>query len=156
MAAGIPCRFPPGELRDALTTAVHQLDPEGQDPALREMVIIGHSQGGLLTKLTATSTGDQLWRVFSTNRLEDLNIKEEDRAKLRHLLFLEPLPFVRRVIFISTPHRGSYLASSFSRRLARKLMSLPATMVTRTSKALTLTKGSEVEKFLGREDAHQS
>ncbi|MCK7466931.1 MAG: hypothetical protein MZU91_01465 [Desulfosudis oleivorans] len=32
---------------------VQQLDPEGKDSALRKMVVIGHSQGGLLTKLTA-------------------------------------------------------------------------------------------------------
>ena len=32
-------------LRDALTEAVAQLDPEGVDRALHEMVLIGHSQG---------------------------------------------------------------------------------------------------------------
>ena len=82
------------------------------------MVIIGHSQGGLLTKGTAIDTGDRLWRVFSTNRLEDLKISEAQRAEIRRLLFLEPLPFVKRVVFIATPHRGSYLSGSFARRLA--------------------------------------
>jgi pimeloyl-ACP methyl ester carboxylesterase len=147
--SGNPLPISAGELRDALTAAVQQLDPDGQEPALRRMVVIGHSQGGLLTKLTAATTGNQLWHVFSTNRLEDLKINEADRDRLRHLLFLEPLPYVRRVVFISTPHHGSYLAGGFTRQLARKLMSLPATLVSRTSQALTLTKGSEVEKFLG-------
>ncbi len=34
------------DLRDALRNKVAQLDPEGKDPALREMVVVGHSQGG--------------------------------------------------------------------------------------------------------------
>ena len=38
-------------LRDALTSAVKLLDPEGKDPGLQKMVVIGHSQGGLLTKM---------------------------------------------------------------------------------------------------------
>ena len=57
---------PDEELRRVVpyrAATVQQLDPEGREPALRRMVVIGHSQGGLLTKLTAidrslaTSTG---------------------------------------------------------------------------------------------------
>jgi hypothetical protein len=37
------------------------------------------------------------------------------------------LPFVKRLVFIATPHRGSYLAGpEFVRRLAARLISLPA------------------------------
>src|SRR6185503_3123011 len=41
------------ELRDSITNKIYELDPKGQYPALQQMVVIGHSQGGLLTKLTA-------------------------------------------------------------------------------------------------------
>lgn len=34
------------DLRDALRNKFAKLDPEGKDPALREMVVVGHSQGG--------------------------------------------------------------------------------------------------------------
>ena len=30
------------------TTALADLDPEGKDPGLEQMVVMGHSQGGLL------------------------------------------------------------------------------------------------------------
>ena len=106
------------EFRAALTAEVQRLDPQGTNAALRQMVVIGHSQGGLLTKGTAVDTGDRLWRVFSTNRLEDLKISDAQRAELRRLLVPEPLPFVKRVVFIATPHRGSYLSGGFARRLA--------------------------------------
>jgi hypothetical protein len=74
---------------------------------------------------------------------------EDQRDRLRHLLFLEPLPFVSRVIFISTPHHGSYLASSFARRIVAKLMALPTATVSATLNPASLTKGSSAEKFLG-------
>jgi pimeloyl-ACP methyl ester carboxylesterase len=101
-----------GELRDALTAVVQKLDPEGTNTLLRQMVIIGHSQGGLLTKLTATSTGDRIWRGISEKPLEELPMTEDQRARLRRLLFLEPLPFVRRVIFISLTFDTRRLVSS--------------------------------------------
>ena len=138
-----------GELRDALTAEIQRLDPSGTNALLRQMVIIGHSQGGLLTKLTATDTGDRLWRAISEKPLEESPLSEEQRAKLRDLLFLEPLPFVSRVIFISTPHRGSYLASSFTRRLASKLMALPSATVKATQGVASVVKGTSVERMLG-------
>ena len=137
-----------GELRDALTAKVQELDPEGANSLLRQMVVIGHSQGGLLTKMTATSTGDKVWRAFSDKPLEEFPVSEDQRAKLRHLLFLEPLPFVSRVIFISTPHHGSYLASSLARRLAAKLMALPSATISATRDPGSLVRGSSAERLL--------
>jgi pimeloyl-ACP methyl ester carboxylesterase len=136
------------ELRAALTAEINRRDPEGTNAALRQMVVIGHSQGGLLTKGTAVDTGDRLWRVISTNRLEDLKISDAERAKLRSTIYLEPLPFVKRVVFISTPHRGSYLAGSFARSLARRFVSLPGNMLARGKEGMeSLVQGSEAGEF---------
>ena len=41
----------------------------------------------------------------------------------------EPLPFVKRVVFISTPHGGSYVAGGFVGWLAGKFISLPARLL---------------------------
>jgi pimeloyl-ACP methyl ester carboxylesterase len=138
-----------GEFREALSARVRELDPTGTNAALRQMVIIGHSQGGLLTKATAIHSGDAIWRTVSTNRLEDLNISDADREKLRRLVFLEPLPFVKRVVFIATPHRGSYLAASFARGLAQRLVSLPRAVVSRREDVDKITSGSEMGNFFG-------
>jgi pimeloyl-ACP methyl ester carboxylesterase len=136
-------------LRSALTERIQQLDPEGTNKALRQMVVIGHSQGGLLTKGTAIESGDKLWRVFSTNRLENLLMSETRRAELREKLFLEPLPFIKRVVFIATPHRGSYLAGGFVRSLAYRLVSFPSAMLARGSDLVHFSTGSEADEFLG-------
>ncbi len=147
--SGNPLAQSMADLRSNLTFQVQQLDPAGTNSALRQMVIVGHSQGGLLTKSTAIDTDDRLWRVFSTNRLENLELSETERAELRSLVFLKPLPFVKRVVFIATPHRGSYLAGKFVRRLAHRLVSLPRALVSRRTDVLNLSAGSEGGRFLG-------
>ena len=47
---GLPILYSGGLLRETLTKTVAELDPQGTDPAMRHMVLIGHSQGGLLAK----------------------------------------------------------------------------------------------------------
>ena len=41
-----PILLSASELREALRKIIAELDPDGQDPALRHLVLIGHSQGG--------------------------------------------------------------------------------------------------------------
>jgi hypothetical protein len=113
------------------------------------MVVIGHSQGGLLTKLTATDTGDKLLQsVLKTNRLEDLKLTAQQQAAIRRYTCFEALPFVTRVVFISTPHRGSYQAGNFARRLARKLVTLPSKMVRSSKELAGLTEKLDIPKEL--------
>jgi pimeloyl-ACP methyl ester carboxylesterase len=147
--SGNPLVYSLADLRQALTAEVNRLDPKGTNAALRDMVIIGHSQGGLLTKGTAIETGDRLWRLVSTNKLENLKVSDAQVAELHRLLFLEPLPFVRRVVFIATPHRGSYLSGSFVRRLAQLFVSLPSALTAQQTNVLNLTAGSLSGAFLG-------
>jgi pimeloyl-ACP methyl ester carboxylesterase len=121
--SGNPIGLSAFRLREALTAAVARVDPEGKDQALRRMVLIGHSQGGLLVKMQAISTGDQLWNAVSRKPLEELELSDETRELLKKGFFLEPFPEVSRVVFICTPHRGSFVASStFIGNLVRRLL----------------------------------
>jgi pimeloyl-ACP methyl ester carboxylesterase len=122
---GNPVTYSADVLRTSLQLIVQQLDPEGTDLALRQMVIIGHSQGGLLTKMTAIDSGTRLWKTLSQRPLDDLVLRDETREQLRRTLFLQPLPFVRRIVFIATPHRGSYEAGSWIAQQAAGFASLP-------------------------------
>ena len=63
---GNPIPYSALQLRQALEQAVASLDPAGEDMALRDMVLIGHSQGGLLVKMAAVDTGSRLWDAIST------------------------------------------------------------------------------------------
>jgi pimeloyl-ACP methyl ester carboxylesterase len=147
--SGNPTSYSAVKLRESLAERLKALDPAGTDPGLQQMVVIGHSQGGLLTKLTATDTGDKLLdAVLKTNRLDDLKFTHEQKAAIRRYLCFEALPFVKRVVFISTPHRGSYLASSLTRRLARKFVSLPSRLVDASTGLAGLTEKLDIPKDL--------
>ena len=134
------------QFRETVSRKVADLDPEGRDKALRNMVIIGHSQGGLLTKLTAIDTGDQIVRHVTGKGLSELELTNEQRELIRERTIFTPLPFVRRVVFISTPHRGSFLAGDWVRNLVRRLVYLPVDIVKQTvilSKALATAEVPE-------------
>jgi len=117
------------QLRESLQTIVKDLDPEGRDPALRRMVLIGHSQGGLLARLMVTESGTRFWDNVSRVPLSELKVAPEARDLLQHTMFFEPLPFVNEVVFIATPHRGSFQVTALVLTLVRWLVTLPRTVV---------------------------
>jgi pimeloyl-ACP methyl ester carboxylesterase len=109
-------------LRESLKRAVKLLDPQGTDPGLPQMVVIGHSQGGLLTKMTAIDSGTRFWDLSFKRPLESLAVSAETREVLQRTLFVTPLPFVKRVVFLATPHHGSVLTvGGFAEWVAARL-----------------------------------
>ncbi len=77
-------------LREALTEAVARLDPDGNDACLRHMVVIGHSQGGLLAKLTAIDSGNRFWESMSpTTPLQEMKVSAETRDLLQRGFFIK-------------------------------------------------------------------
>jgi pimeloyl-ACP methyl ester carboxylesterase len=98
------------ELRDFL-------DPEGDDPAMRRSVVIGHSMGGLLAKSLAVEPKDAFWDAVFTRPLDSLKVTAAERATLIEAFFWKPRGNVDRLIFCSVPFRGSRIASSWIGRL---------------------------------------
>lgn len=138
---GNPVALSAMHLREELEKAVRKLDPTGKDPSLHQMVVIGHSQGGLLTKMTVVSSGSRFWDARFKVPFEQAKLPAKTRDLLRRSMFVEPLPFVKRVVFIATPHRGSFLAENFLGKIARKLVSLPGTLTTMGNQLVTLNPG---------------
>jgi pimeloyl-ACP methyl ester carboxylesterase len=123
---GNPIAFSAGLLRQGLRDLVAELDPEGDDENLRRMVVVGHSQGGLLAKLCVVDSGDVFWsNLASEAPIDELDLRPETREVLERSLFFDPLPFVRSVVFVATPHRGSFLAERWYVRFAAGMVSLP-------------------------------
>lgn len=112
-------------LRETLSAVVDRIDPSGADPALRQMVVVGHSQGGLLAKMTAIESGERFWEGISTQSINDLVVSEETRDLLRRMFFFEPLSFVTRLVFIATPHGGSHVADNRLPGLIARFVRLP-------------------------------
>jgi hypothetical protein len=138
---GQPILYSAMLLRRALRDIVTEIDPAGQDEALKRMVMIGHSQGGLLTKLMTVHSGDHFWHNVSDEPFEKVELPAETRELVREGMFFDPVPTLKRVVFISTPHRGSYQARGWVLPLIRRLITLPGTLV---SQFAALTKAGEL------------
>jgi pimeloyl-ACP methyl ester carboxylesterase len=124
-----PILLSAARLRTALQTIVSDLDPDGRDPALGRMVLMGHSQGGMLTRLMVTDSGSRFWANASNVPLEDLKMSAETRELLQRTMFFTPLPSVKRVVFMATPHQGSFRVTSLVLGAVRRLVTLPLTLV---------------------------
>jgi pimeloyl-ACP methyl ester carboxylesterase len=99
-------------LRKTLLEIQRFYDPDGNDPAFNRMVIVGHSMGGIISKMLVQSSGDDLWRGISEQQLDELDFTPEHQMLLKNLFFFEPLPFITRIIFIATPHEGARFSQS--------------------------------------------
>jgi pimeloyl-ACP methyl ester carboxylesterase len=123
--SGNPIALSAMRLRESLAAARKDVDPQGKDPALDRMIVVGHSQGGLLTKMTVVDSGTRLWDNVAKVPFEKVELDSETRDLLARALFVKPLPFVLSVIFIATPHHGSFLASNWIAKLGNKFINLP-------------------------------
>jgi triacylglycerol esterase/lipase EstA (alpha/beta hydrolase family) len=138
--SGNPILYSSSLLRGALEAAVAKLDPEGDDPALRRMIVMGHSQGGLLTKMTVVESGDAFWRNISSKPFEDVQLSPDTRELIRYAAFVHPLPFVKRVVFVATPHHGSYVAGNWLAHQGARLISVPLTLTKAVTDLATLNR----------------
>jgi pimeloyl-ACP methyl ester carboxylesterase len=112
-------------LRRSIEAARQALDPEGTDAATSSMVMVAHSMGGLMAKTMVVDTGLELWNTTFDVPPGELAAVTQDRELMAEGLIFGPKPYVSRVVFISTPHRGSALAGSLVGHLGSGLMALP-------------------------------
>jgi hypothetical protein len=114
------------QLRDKLRLARQFYDPEHDDPALDQMVLVGHSLGGLIAKMQVVTSYDLIWNQIADQPFSAVRAPPEIELRLARDFFFEPLPFVTRVVFIGTPHRGSALARRLAGRLGSSLVRFDA------------------------------
>jgi hypothetical protein len=75
------------------------------------------------------NSGDRLWNAVGRKPLDELQLSDTSRDLLQRSLFVEPLPEVSRVVFICTPHRGSFIAGrQITANVIRRLVTLPLTL----------------------------
>ena len=136
-----PILLSAADLRQGLQRIHKELDPDGLDPALNEVVVIGHSQGGLLTRLMVTDSGTRFWDSYSSIPFDEAKMSPETRALAQRTMFFEHQPYVTRVVFIATPHGGSFRVSSFLLGIVRKLVTLPLAIVSGLDEIATQNPG---------------
>jgi hypothetical protein len=113
-------------LRHSLRRARRVFDPSGTDVAFDQMVLVGHSLGGILTKMMVQDSGSRLWQAICARPVEQVHGPPAECKLLEQAFFYKPVPEVRRAIFIATPHRGSPLDRGPIRRLGTQLCGRPS------------------------------
>ncbi len=113
-------------LRAEIERISRTLDPDGADPALRNWTLVGFSLGGMIARLQVSHSGDAVWNAVATRPFQTLRIDDQARRAIKDMLFFEPSPRVRRVIFLATPHDGASPPASAASLLTSWIVQRPA------------------------------
>lgn len=135
--SGSPLIASAAGLRESILRVRHEIDPDSTNPSFERMVLVGHSMGGLLAKLMLREGGDEILKLLIGKTLSEIDVDAESRQLLDRFLFFHALPFVKRCVFIATPHRGSVFAKNSFSRFSSSLIDLSEEMRKKAGKTLS-------------------
>ncbi|MGI9239451.1 MAG: esterase/lipase family protein [Verrucomicrobiales bacterium] len=149
MAFTYPSSYPVGEsallLRTKLKELRAELDPDGNDPLSNNLVVTGHSMGGILTHTLVAEVGDNLWKQVSDVPFDSIEVDSETKERAREMLFFSPDRGVKRAIFIAAPHRGAKMAEKGIAGFLSQIARLPVGVLQSTTGVLTALASPDTE-----------
>jgi pimeloyl-ACP methyl ester carboxylesterase len=114
-------------IHQLIRQAFLQVDPKGQAKASSQAVLIGHSMGGVISRLLMSPTD------LSVIALDQLPARDRRRLTqipdIKQRFKLDPLPQVGRVVFLSSPFRGTDYADRWFTLMARRIIQIPKSFV---------------------------
>ncbi len=139
------------EYRKALAEVRKVVDPQGKNKNWDNMVVVGHSMGGLITHYSQCV---EPWRMLEDNpvlperderyldaRYVDEPIPEPAYDALREDYFFRPVK-AGMVVYLATPHRGAPLARYRIVTALTKLVRLPEAILDEAFNLATLQQDS--------------
>ena len=109
-------------------------------PHHKDIVIVGHSMGGIISRLMVTDADDKIWISIFGKKPQDTKISGASRQLLVDSLVFDHRKEINRAIFIAAPHRGSAFANNWIGRLGSRLVHLPGLLTdARNSVASVMT-----------------
>ena len=102
---------------------------EKRFPLRKPMVLVGHSMGGCISRTLITDAGTKLWIEGFGKPPEQTEMPAQSKRLLEQALIFKHRPEVGRVIFMSTPHRGSDMASNPLGRIGSMLVRTPSKLL---------------------------
>ncbi len=143
--SGQPLLLSATQLRKELKEARETLDPQRRNPNLDQLVLVGHSMGGLIARMQTIESGNEFWQLMSDEPLSEFDVPDATKSLLQESLFFHPNTAVKRVVTIASPYRGSAFSNEATQWLGRHLITLPEMMV-RTREHLVLTQKSALRE----------
>lgn len=155
-SSGNPIFVSAMQLRQALAQERTKLQNDGRDlTKFDQMILIGHSMGGLISRLMISTSNDELLAGF-IGKENYYNAIDYQDPEFRELMIFSPVPSVRRMVFIAVPHRGSDLARRWFAQMASSMIKIPQSLIDFNKKLLSSLlilseeeKISMLEKFNG-------
>ena len=141
---GYPYSYSAAILRSELDQA------EKEYPLRKKMVVIGHSMGGCISRILITDADRRIWDQMYTVPPEEMDISPEHKHILIESTIFMHRPEIARVIFISSPLRGSEIASGFFGRLGALLVQIPDAMADTGKEELRYEKHTAGDQHLDR------
>jgi hypothetical protein len=102
----------------------------------KQVILIGHSMGGILSRMQVTNAGRVIWNEQFKTKADRLYAEVPEDSLVKRALIFEANPTVQRVIFVCTPHRGSTLATGGIGALGMRLIRLPLKVVSAIPKSV--------------------
>lgn len=117
------------DLRAALADFQQTNDPQRRNPHMRNMVILGHSMGGMISNMQIRTSGDRIYRTVFAEDLEDLDMGAEEKEEIRQLAFFDANPDIDRALLLAAPLRGSDFATNKIGQFGAWLIRMPFNLV---------------------------
>jgi pimeloyl-ACP methyl ester carboxylesterase len=121
--SGWPISYSAMRLREELAALNRIIGPQ------KNMVFVGHSMGGLLSRMQVISPGRTLWDTMLGDDADQIYATMPADHIVRRSLLFQSNPQIGRVVFICVPHRGSGLADMSFAGAFTRLIRLPTRFV---------------------------
>jgi len=109
-------------VQDYLDDAWRLLDPDGDAKARPHLALIGHSLGGVVSRLLCARSGEALWNAAFLVPPQRLDADEDDLRLIHRIFHFMPYAGIARAIFLAAPHHGSPSAATVLGRLTGDLV----------------------------------
>lgn len=154
--SGLAWTIPASRQRQALKELMQEYNPRGTSREMNNIVMVGHSMGGLITRFNNSTKPWTLMKgIFELppetfagmtmgnwkNGLAPLNCDEHTLEQLQNNFIFSPSSSVTRIVYMATPHRGSTFADNWIGRLGQHLIDLPSDMLEEVTRIATLSRG---------------
>jgi len=127
--SGQPFWVSAAQLRGELKAIRDKIDPHHAESSLDQMVLVGHSMGGLIAQLQTVDSGSEIWGLVSNTPFENLQGDETTKRAVRDWFFFEANPSVKHVVTIATPFRGSKYSNDTTQWLTRSVSKMPEQLI---------------------------
>lgn len=123
--SGPPPFYNSMRLRKKLDELHAMLKANGGTTELDQLLVVGHSMGGIISKTMIQNTGYLLWDLSFTERPEQLSYAQQELDKVQDIFIFNTRAYIDKVVFLDTPHGGSGSSESVLAKMAGWFINLP-------------------------------